>query len=65
MSSGRPELREQERKKVLDEHFSETVQKDIIHSNLLVHIASLADEGTMYYKVLEFAVRTIRKLWRR
>lgn len=62
VSSSKPELREQERKKVLDEHFSETVQKDIIHSNLLVHIASLADEGTKYYKVLEFMARVIRKL---
>lgn len=62
VSSMKPELREQERKKVLDEHFSETVQKDIIHSNLLLHIASLADEGSCYYKVLEFSVRIIRKL---
>ena len=65
VSSGKPELRENERKKVLDEHFSEAVQEDIIHSNLLVRIASLADEGTMYYKVLEFIARTIRILWRR
>ena len=65
VSSGRPKLREQERKKVLDEHFSETVQKDIIRSNLLVHIASLADEGTIYYKVLEFGAKTVRWLWRR
>lgn len=65
VSSGKPELREQERKKVLDEHFSETVQKDIIRSNLLVHIVSLADEGTIYYKVLEFGAKTVRWLWRR
>lgn len=65
VSSGKPKLRDAERKMVLDEHFPETVQKDIIHSNLLVHITLLADEGTKYYKVLEFAVRTIRKLWRR
>lgn len=65
VSSGKPELREQERKKVLDEHFSETVQNDIIRSNLLVRIASLADEGTMYYKALEFVARIIRWIWRR
>ena len=63
VSSGKPELREAERKKVLDEYFPETVQKDIIHSNLLVHIASLADEGTNYYKALEFCSRIIRRLW--
>lgn len=63
VSSGKPELREQERKKVLDEHFSETVQKDIIRSNLLVHITTLADEGTRYYNVLEYVARTIRKLF--
>lgn len=65
VSSGKPELREQERKKVLDEHFSETVQNDIIRSNLLVHIASLADGGTIYYKVLEFGARTVRWVWGR
>lgn len=65
VSSGKPELREQERKKVLDEHFSETVQNDIIRSNLLVHIASLADGGTIYYKVLEFGARTVRWIWGR
>lgn len=65
VSSGKPELREQERKKVLDEHFSETVQRDIIRSNLLVHIASLADEGTGYYNAIEFTARIIRKVWRR
>lgn len=63
VSSGKPELRDQERRKVLDEHFSETVQKDIIHSNLLVHIVSLADEGTKFYQTLEFSVRIIRKLF--
>lgn len=65
VSSGKPEQREAERKKVLDEHFPETVQKDIIHSNLLLHIASLADEGTIYYRVLEFGARMVRWLWRR
>lgn len=65
VSSGKPELREQERKMVLNEHFSETVQNDIIRSNLLVHIASLADGGTIYYKVLEFGARTVRWVWGR
>lgn len=65
VSSGKPELRDAERKKILDEHFSETVQRDIIHSNLFVHIASLADEGTKYYKALEFMARIIRWLWRK
>lgn len=65
VSSGKPELRDAERKKVLNEHFSETVQRDIIHSNLFVHIASLADEGTKYYKALEFMARVIRWFWRK
>lgn len=65
VSSMKPELREQERKKVLDEHFSETVQKDIIHSNLLQHITSLADESSGYYKALELSARVIRKLWKK
>lgn len=63
VSSSKAEQREAERKKVLDEHFSETVQKDIIQSNLLVHIASLADEGTSYYKVQELFAKIIRRLW--
>lgn len=61
ISSENSVLREIERKKVLDEHFSETVQKDFVRSNLLVHITSMADEGTRYYNVLEFVARTIRK----
>lgn len=64
VSSGKINLREAERKRVLSEHFSETVQKDIIHSNLLMHIVSLADEGTTYYKTLEFVSRVIRFLWK-
>lgn len=63
VSSGKAELREQERKQVLDEHLSETVQRDIVRSNLLVHIATLADEGTKYYKALEFVARLIRRIW--
>ena len=65
VSSGKPELRERERKEVLDEYFSKTVQEDIIRSNLLVHIVSLADEGTKYYKALEFVARMVRWLWKR
>lgn len=65
ISSMKPEVRGLERKRVLDEHFSETLQKDIIHSNLLLHIASLADEGSGYYKVLELFARIIRKLWKK
>lgn len=63
ISSGNSELREVERKKVLDEHFPETVQRDIIRSNLLVHIASLADEGTHYYIMLKLAARVVRKVF--
>ncbi len=63
VSSCKAELREAERKKVLDEHFPDTVQKDIVCSNLLVHIASLADEDSSYYKVQEFFARLVRRLW--
>lgn len=64
ISSSKPKIRELERKKVLDEYFSERVQMDIIYPNLLVQITSLADEGSLYYKVLEFFVRLIRKLFK-
>lgn len=53
-------LRERERKKILDEYFPEKVQTDIVQPNLLVRITSLADEGSFYYKVLEFSARIIR-----
>lgn len=61
ISSRMSKLREEERKKVLDEYFPEKVQTDIIQPNLLVRITSLADEGSFYYKVLEITARTIRK----
>jgi glycosyltransferase involved in cell wall biosynthesis len=62
VSSKMLSLREKERKKVLDEYFPEKVQTDIVQANLLVRITSLADEGSFYYKVLEFSARIIRKL---
>ena len=63
VSSSKPELRELERKKILDEHFSERMQNDIVHPCLLVRIAVLADYGSRYYKVLEFFARVIRKIY--
>lgn len=63
VSSANAALREEERQKVLDEHFSKKMQSDIAHPNLLVRIATLADEGSRYYRVLEFVVRIIRKLY--
>lgn len=65
VSSANAALREEERQKVLDEHFSKKMQLDIAHPNLLVRIATLADEGSRYYRVLEFVVRIIRKLYGR
>lgn len=65
VSSANAALREEERQKVLDEHFSKKMQSDIAHPNLLVRIATLADEGSRYYRVLEFVVRIIRKLYGR
>lgn len=64
VSNALPHKRDAERKKVLDEHFSKKMQRDIIHSNLLIHIASLADEGTHYYKLLEFAARVTRRMFK-
>lgn len=63
VSSSKPELRELERKKILDEHFSERMQNDIVHPCLLVRIAVLADYGSRYYKILEFFARVIRKIY--
>lgn len=63
VSSANAALREEERQKVLDEHFSKKMQSGIAHPNLLVRIATLADEGSRYYRVLEFVVRIIRKLY--
>jgi len=64
VSSSNPELREIERKKVLGEHLSERMQDDIVHPNLLVRIAVLADYGSRYYKVLELVARVVRKLFK-
>lgn len=63
VSSGKPQQRDEERKKVLDAYFPKAVQRDIVHSNLLVHIASLADEGTRYYNMLELTARLVRKIF--
>lgn len=63
VSSSKPELREAERKKVLDEHLSQRMQHDLAHPNLLVRISGLADEGSPYYRKLEWAVRLVRKIW--
>lgn len=65
VSFSKSELRELERKKILDEHFSERMQKDIVHPNLLVYITALADYGSKYYKTLEFFARVIRKIYRK
>lgn len=64
VSSGKTELREAERQKVLDEFCSRKVQQDIIHPNLLLHIAALADENTLYYKVQLFFARLVRKIFK-
>lgn len=64
VSSANAERRETERKKVLDENFSQRMQHDLVHPNLLVRIATLADPGTRFYQVLEFAARLIRRLFR-
>ena len=61
ISSSQKENRERERQKVLDEHFSKRMQLDIVHPALLVRIATLADIGTNYYRILELAARVIRK----
>lgn len=63
ISSSKPELREKERKLVLDEHFSQRVQADIVRPNLLVRIAMLAEYKSGYYKSLELACRIIRKVY--
>lgn len=65
VSSSKPELREEERKKVLSEHFSQRVQNDLIKPNLLVRIAMLAEYKSHYYKTLELACRIIRKCYGR
>lgn len=65
VSSSLAEIRERERKIVLDEHFSKKMQEDIAHPNLLVRIATLADEGSAYYRKLELATRIVRKFWGR
>lgn len=64
VSNAQPQTREVERKKVLDEHFSRTMQRDIVCPNLLMHIASLADEGTPYYNKLLFVARLIRRVFK-
>lgn len=63
VSSSQAETRERERKIVLDEHFSNKMQADIVHPNLLVRIVTLADYGSHYYRKLELAARVVRKLW--
>lgn len=63
ISSYQKENRERERRKVLDEHFSQRMQQDIVHPGLLVRIATLADAGSRYYMILEFAARVIRKIF--
>lgn len=62
--SGTEDVRKAERKKVLSEHFSERMQQDIAHPNVLVRIATLADEGTGYYRFVRFFARMGRKLYR-
>lgn len=64
ISSSKPELREKERKQILDEHFSQRVQSDIVNPNLLVRIAMFAEYKSNYYKSLELACRIIRKIYR-
>lgn len=64
VSSGKAEQREGERQKVLDELFSRKVQQDIIRPNLLLHIAALADENTLYYKVQLFCARLVRRIFK-
>lgn len=63
VSSSQKENREKERRKVLDEHFSKRMQHDLVHPNLLVRIATLADVESNYFKVLEFTARGIRRLF--
>lgn len=63
VSSSQKEKREEERQKVLDEHFSKRMQHDIVHPNLLVRIATLADLESNYFKTLEFTARVIRKMF--
>lgn len=65
VSSSKPELREEERKKVLSEHFSQRVQTDLVKPNLLVRIAMLAEYKSRYYKALELACRVIRQLYKK
>lgn len=64
ISSSQPKIRENERNKVLSEHFSKRMQQDIVHPNLLVRIAVLADYGSIYYKTLEFASRLVRRIYK-
>lgn len=61
--SSQKENREKERRKVLDEYFSKRMQQDIVHPNLLVRIATLADTGSNYYRTLEWSARVIRKFF--
>lgn len=63
ISSSQPELREKERKIVLNEHFSQRVQADIVNPNLLTRIAILAEYKSYYYKTLELFCRIIRKIY--
>ena len=65
ISSSKPEQRERERRRILDEHLSKKMQEDIVHPNLLIRIAVLADYGSRYYKVLEFFARVIRRIYGR
>lgn len=65
ISSSQPKIRENERNKVLSEHFSKRMQQDIVHPNLLVRIAVLADYGSIYYKTLEIASRLVRRIYRK
>lgn len=65
ISSTNTTLREAERQIVLNEYFSKKMQSDIAHPNLLVRIATLADEGSRYYEVLELVVRIVRKFYGR
>lgn len=64
VSSANAKRREEERKKVLNEHFPQRLQRDLVCPNLLVRIATLADPDTRYYKLLELAARIVRKLFR-